>query len=676
MINGGSISERFVGRARSVAAIAVVGLAGIAAPVTTHAASTNVDPSMPDPSNVEVTELDSTLHVTWTPADSDEVAWQLVTVWDGSGLQQSKVAARTATVLQANGVTPGETYTVKVHSMAADGRLSPGAATSATAQPQMPMPDAAFFDNFNGSSGVLDGDLYDVRTTVSAFEAGNDVEPTRLDLRQVFNSEHHFHTQLIGAAGKGGVIIRPRVPFDFEGRTGTFQFEMDFPPTQSIHGKWMELVLTDTMLSSEEELGDAETGRQPNSLSFGFFQAEGSGDEPGAFAANTPVITTNIDGEKREFKGGQAIFSPTNVRLPVVIKVSADSAEILVNGESVATATDFGSLPFTTGYWHIVHRTYYSGRSYAADAPDDTHMPVMGLQLIHWDTVQYDGPSGSYHPVTKTYLQPGCNAMVNVGTTGMDDAPGCVRATTATIDVPDELADVRTVRMLMNWPTTTPTTATINGHTIDIPITPERVSYLGIAAISTVEIPPGWVRTGENSISFSGDSGYSQVELEVIFDRPQTPTPAVTHAAPMVAITAQNFYVEHVPGDPAVHTITTNLYSLGAPIPIDYTTEVSASTPWLTIESGDRGRLTSPALGGQLVPLTISVDTAHPDLAGRQDDDIDGRWAWVKVSGGHMPMYVGILVRFSPTRTEVAATYPFITTFNRSAIPGYHSPTS
>jgi hypothetical protein len=662
------------------AIVAIALVAVVQPPVATQAATPHLpfgpslDPAIPDPTDVRVVELDSTLHVTWTPADFPDTAWQLLTVWDGDTLQQSKVAAESATVIQANGVQPGATYTVKVHTMAADGRLSPGAAVSATADPQPPMPNAAFFDNFNNSLGLLDGDVYDVRTTVSAFEAGNDREPDRLELRQVFSMENHFHTQLIGAAGKVGITIRPRVPFDFAGRTGTFQFEMDFPPTQRIHGKWMEIVLTDTILTSEEELGDAESGELPNSITFAFRNAETDGDDLATYDSNTPVIIVNIDGTKTTFPGREAIFSPTNVRLPVVIEVSETMARMLVNGEIVAEASDFGSLPFSTGYWNVVHRSYYSGRGHDANAPAGTHLPVMGLQIIHWDTLQFDGPPGSFPPVTGAYIQPGCAAMVNLGVAEIEDAPQCVPVTSTTIEISDDVSRATSARLLMNLPTEAPTTATINGHSIDIPITPTRMSFLGVATLSTVEVPPGWLRTGANTIVFSGDRGYSQVELEVVYEQRRAQPPATHPAGPMVGITTQNFYVEQLPSDPAVRTLTTHVYSLGAPVPIDYTTKVSSSTPWLTVSSGARGRLTSPALGGTLVPLTITIDTAHPELDDRRSLDVDGRWAWIEVSGGHAPVYIAVLVRFTETRTEFATTFPYITTFDKFAIPGYVAP--
>ena len=250
----------------------------------------------------------------------------------------------------------------------------------------------------------------------------------------------------------------------------------------------MEVVLSNTILASEEELGDAETGELPNSISFAFIQAESDGD-PSPYSGNTPVITTNINGMKQTFRGTTAIFSPSNVRLPVVITVSQTSAEMFVNGEHVVAAFNYGTLPYTTAFWHLVHRTYYSGRGHDAAAPNDTHMPVMGLQVIHWDTIQFDGPAGAYHPVTKAYIQPGCNPMVNIGPTEMDDAPSCAVVSETTIEIPDDLTDVRSVRMLMNGPTVTPTTATVNGHPIQIPTTPSRLAYLGLSALSTVDLP-------------------------------------------------------------------------------------------------------------------------------------------------------------------------------------------
>ena len=85
-------------------------------------------------------------------------------------------------------------------------------------------------------------------------------------------------------------------------------------------------------------------------------------------------------------------FTPKNVRVPVVLKVSQTSAEMLINGVSAVKATGF-TLPFTQGEWTITHRAFY--------APRSPSFPAY-LQLIHWQTVQFDGPGGSFSPVGTT----------------------------------------------------------------------------------------------------------------------------------------------------------------------------------------------------------------------------------------------------------------------------------
>lgn len=654
-------AKQIISRVAFVMMFAVIGIAALfyaqAAPT-----AQNIDASIPDPTNVQITELDSTLHVNWTPANYPQATWQLMTVWDGDVLQQSKVASKTATVIQANGVTPGKTYTVKIHTMGQNGRLSPGATVTASARQQSPMPNSSFFDNFNGGHGALDPDLYDVRSTISSEQW--DDRQARVEQRMVFNSEHHFHTQLIGGAGVGGITIRPRVPFDFTNRTGTFQFEVDFPPTQRIHGKWMEVVLAEDPITDEHELGDNETGDLSNSIAFSF-KDSASGDN----RSNVPMITVNINDVETEFKATKSIYSPTNVRLPVVIRVSQNSAELLINGESVATASGF-NLPFTKGWWHVVHRNYYAGRGDSAQAGNNQTMPVMGLQLIHWDTIQFDGPNGSYHPVTKAYIQPGCKPVVNLERDDMDDAPECRRVRSTRINVPDSLSDAKTVYILGNGRSGAGGSVTINGHTV--PMTTAGDGHGGyFLSLSYAEVPASWLRTGQNDISFSGE-GYAQVELEVIFNRKREMPPVQDHAVPMISATGQNFFVERMPDEPSTKTVTTYLYSLGAPVPINYSATASSVTPWLKVSSGGSGTLTSPALGGSLLPITMSIDFSHPIL-NTENARREGRYGWVKIDGGHMPVYLGVLVknRTGGSPRVIRSAFPFINVFNRNAIPNY-----
>ena len=133
------------------------------------------------------------------------MAWQLVTVWDGNNMQQSKVVSRTSRAAQANGVIPGRTYTVKVQSMDAQGGLSTAISGVTTTDPQLPMMNNAFFDNFDVVAGALDYNYFDVRTS-----QGNDQRPPDVDEADkflAFGSEHHFHTEMIGGRERGELYI-------------------------------------------------------------------------------------------------------------------------------------------------------------------------------------------------------------------------------------------------------------------------------------------------------------------------------------------------------------------------------------------------------------------------------------------------------------------------------------
>lgn len=615
------------------------------------------DAAIPDPTDLRVTELDSTLHVNWTPAEHPDTAWQVLSVWEGEELQQSKVVSATATVAQANGVTPSRDYTVKVHTLDRSGALSPGVTAAATARPQPPMDDAVFFDNFNTHHGQLDPDLYDVRT---AFQSD---ESPRTDTRMIFNSEHHFHTQLIGGGGVGGINIRPRVPFDFTDRTGRFQFEVDFPPTQNIVGKWIEIALTKDIVNVEHDYGDATSGLKSNSINFVFFE------NSDGFAGNTPAIIVNNNGDRTVFRGDEPIYSPSNVRLPVVIEVSQTHAEMFVNGDSVVRASGY-TMPYSTGYWNLVHRNYFSGRVQDALVGGDNHGRYMpsagGLQLVHWDTVQFDGPPGSYHPVTKVYTQPGCDPLVYLDVNTFDNAPDCTRVPSTTIPIPDDLSTARSATLLVTGDTSAGATATINGHVIEMPHPSSSDKLLYLWDSNSVDVPLAWLTTGENAIEFdNGTDHYALAQIEVLFDDTFQPPPVTTGAPPLILSTKQNHFVQPSP-DGDVRTVTTDLYTTGAPI--DYTAAVASSdTPWLQVTDGRQGRLVSPVRGGALVPLTFTVDFGHPDLQG-DHTAVEGSFGWIEVDGGPMPYMIGVMAHTGGAY-EFVTDVPYTTTFNRAALP-------
>src|SRR5215216_119536 len=57
---------------------------------TKASAQTQNTPQVAPPSGLQITPLDSSLHVTWTPSSDPATMWHVVSVWDGAVLQQAK----------------------------------------------------------------------------------------------------------------------------------------------------------------------------------------------------------------------------------------------------------------------------------------------------------------------------------------------------------------------------------------------------------------------------------------------------------------------------------------------------------------------------------------------------------------------------------------------------------
>ena len=221
------------------------------------------------PSNLQLLSLDTTIHVTYDPSTDPQTAFHMVSVWEGAQLQQSKVVGKTARAAQANGLLPGHTYTVRVYSMDAQGGLSTPITGVATTDPQSPMRNAAFFENFNEGYGDLNANYFDVRTSQGAGQRPEDVPQANKFL--VFNGEHHFHTEMIGGLQRGELYIRGRVPMDLsDGGTRTFQTEFDVSATHRSEGKWPEIHFVDAanVPWSSEEFGAGRGDNLTNSITF------------------------------------------------------------------------------------------------------------------------------------------------------------------------------------------------------------------------------------------------------------------------------------------------------------------------------------------------------------------------------------------------------------------------
>ena len=649
--------------------------------------SATINKNLQSPSNLTTLSLDSTIKANWTAPTDSKVVWQVFSVWDQNKmLISSKVLGNTATAADGNGLQTGAAYTIKVQSMDASGALSNPVTATATTDSQSPMKNAAFFENFNDTpAGDLNSNYFDVRT----FDRPNHpVDPAvDYDKRQVFANERHFHTQVIGGEDSAGVFLRPRVPFDFANRTGTIQFEVDFPAILRVPGKWWEVDVSQDPISNEEQLGDTGSGNFSNSVVFGFFN-----QNPSLFAAsdpqqavksvNLPIIKVNINGTITVFKGTEPLYTPTNVRLPVVLKLSQTSAEMLVNGNSILKATGF-TLPFTKGNVQFFHRANYGTK--VTDAPFSP--PTQTVQLLHWETIQYDGPAGSFSPVMKTYIQPDCKPVVAYGDYA-NRINSCGRMLplnggSVTLPIPDDLSQAKTARLIFNRTTTSGNgTVTINGHTTAIPMTSHPVPFDQVVdhslELEAVNIPISWLKQGSDTFQFSfsdGNAKFTQAELEIAFNQRRVIGNPPVMPMTMLSATATTFRVERLTTDPMQLTGTTYLYSLGSAAPITYNAAViTTKTPWLKITSPTSGTINSPALGGGVTALTFSVDFS--DYITPSDINFDGNIAIIKVTGGNMPQYIGVLRAYYGRTVHYGiippTAFPLTTQFNKAGIPDYH----
>ena len=446
--------------------------------------------------------------------------------------------------------------------------------------------------------------------------------------------------------------------------TRTFQTEFDVATTQHSEGKWPEIHFVDAnhVPWSSEEFGAGNGIDWPNSVTFSV-----RGDQGGS-TSNFPMIETNIGGVQHTYIGSTPIFNPANIRMPMVVKVSRHAAQLFINGVLMVSATFNAQLPYTSAYWILAHRSWYSNR-------DETTAPVIN-QLVHWDMVQYDGPAGSYNPVVKTYLQPGCAGIVrNNGGSIENCASVTMDRFNPTYSMPFNVAEnpstARSAVLRFNGYSTNGVLGfNLNGHTMNL-----NTANSGFQnVLNSYSIPVSWLRSDSNTMIFTStntgnnDATIAQIELEVVYNQHRVIVPD-TSTAPMhmVQITNNNFRIDHLAGDPNIYTATTYLYNIGSSSTTTYTVNVVNPKPYLTL-SQSSGTLLSPSQGGGVTRLDMRFNFANVHT------DDEGDVIVVNVAGGPMPVLIGILVVASgethaPT---YVSTFPMTTTFNKSAIPDYH----
>jgi hypothetical protein len=662
----------------------------------------------PPGTNLTLTALDSTIRANWTAPTDPTVKWQVVSAWTGDGntangskLVSSKVVGATSNVVDMNGLRSSDTYTIKLQSLDTGGNLSSPVTATVATDPQSPLKDAAFFDNFNDArDGSLDNNYYDVRAwSVYGDTAG------LVETRKAFVSERHYHTSVIESIGQGGIMIRPRAPVNLtnpngSARVATFEFEIDVPPVQAAHGKWFEVHLSKDIPPSHDAFGSGEVNdRMPNNIRFAIDRQT---DKSQAY--NVPNIQVNVDGVNRIFVGKRSLFTPSNVRVPVVIKVSPTYSAMIVNGVTeVETSSSYYvptngvtdssfSLPFNVGHWSLMDVNYRSGYDGSVEAATPQG-PTITNQLSHWDVLQWDGASGSYNPVVKTYMQPPIGGKICDGFATMfyHETPNCppfmfdndtYAKVNLNIPTSDDVTKIRSAKLLFNGPLRKGMTVKLNGNSLTTfaprPNDEDQIQPLNIYDLTPTQI--NQLKNGDNAFEFSTPGlidyvGVSQLELEVIYNQPRTINNPPQDFMPMFGVTGNNFRVDNLINQPdSVVTGSTFLYAMGSAVPHNYTIQQISpdADPWFTITTPKTGSLNPVVLGGQAIPISWSIDFSK--FINPPEDADAGRPAVIKISGGTMDVYVAVLA--VKDQNTVAPNYMNIVSnssiFNKAGIPDYH----
>ena len=625
-----------------------------------------------------LTGLDSTIRGNWDASGNTGLKFQVASVWTGDGIEangskliSTKVVAPTVGVVDLNGLRTGDLYTVKIQNIDTNGAISqPILQASARTEEQEPITNAAFFDNFNDAAhGPLNPNYYDVR---SFSHYGEPYSQGVTDAISAFSSERHFHGSLLEAQGQGSIMIRPRakasiVNADGSDRTMTMQFEVDMLPGQrnGNHGKWWEVNFSEKIPATGGEFGGKGHAGFPNSIVFAAHERAQNYwpdfNERGN-TINIPNIDVNVNGTTKQCQSSSltGIFTPGNVRVPVVLKVSRTSAEMFLNGVSWVKCTGF-TLPFNSGYWIISDDNY---RPAFIEGDYYGQFPMIFNKLSHWDMIQWDGPAGSINNERKTFGETGCPLTIKYdGLTGIHNCPPFINggtSGTATVNIPaaSDLQDIKEARITFVG-VHTGGSAKLNGTSIGNFPAALQYGIEGIPADHDVinaqtetVLTPSQIalhRTGGNQIQITTSryNRYAAMQIELVYNRARVIDNPPQEFMGMLGVTGNNFRHDRKVGGPTSVTNTTYLYSQGSDEPVDYTIQQinPAANKWFTLNTPATGTVTSIPKGGNLVPITYTVDLTQTidTTPGDSEGSNMGELAVLKITGGGMTVYVGVL---------------------------------
>jgi hypothetical protein len=298
-------------------------------------------------------------------------------------------------------------------------------------------------------------------------------------------------------------------PFDFAGRTSTFDFSVD-ARTQGSHSAWVSMWLTpDPQQAPHEDFpGTHLFPRQ--GVQF-LFNADwcGSGEHNGLRQVNVYDGYQVSDGH--DYLYSPCFTTQDDMANHFQLRVSQSRIEVWVSDKDGTHFSLRGAanvnLPFTRGYWSLQHSQY------AADKFNS-----MNPTTYHWHAVSFDGP---VLPVDRSYqvpdaLTPGPNGSVNLG----------YQTNTPTFTLSNVNPTGARAYLTFNvywYSSPTALNVTVNGNTTRVrDPTPDIASHLYQWHFLVVPVPLNALHPGANTIQIANTGcadncpTVANIDLEVV----------------------------------------------------------------------------------------------------------------------------------------------------------------
>lgn len=491
---------------------------------------------VPTPTNVQVFEDHRLARLSWNgwprfPHANPTGVFGYEVRWGEAGGPLDRVEIHGEAIANLEPLQPGRVYEAEIRSIDALGRTSPPTPRvtfrhDGTRVANLRNRMTGFFDLFDQPEGMPDERKWNTAWSIANDPFHNGFWVTH---------ETHPHTAIrSGPHDRAQVVSRPRVPFDFRGRTGEIAFDFDMVGRRNTW--YLDVIPQLVDITSHVHLGFGR-GFPGNMLRYR--------------QDNDSVEIRWVDHNGNEQLLGNSGWSliphgvglAPHVRQNWRIRLSRTWTGVYVNDRLVAQANL--NLGWESGW---VHFTTFSYNTIKANMP---------RALVDWGVFGFDGPPptapsqrGRTDPlVTHNYVTNPADGREGVMSTNF--VPRSV-----TIRIPDSVQGARAARLMFTMQTWNNQSyqwhpgdhLILNGTTIGIPA-PQGSGLSGSQLVNgimpysvVIPISPRLVRTGDNVLTFvTRGSGFLNIHIELDFVSTKAPTftqPNQVYGAPVRSIPA------------------------------------------------------------------------------------------------------------------------------------------